>query len=59
MAFCVLMESSMKPIDKASRKEKEYAEADDDPRPEWEREDQEMEGRKPNLEEIEEDPASL
>jgi len=31
----------------------------DDPRPEWEKEDQEIEGRKPNLEEIEEDPSSL
>jgi hypothetical protein len=48
-----------KPIDKTPRKEKEAAESEDDPRPEWEKEDQKIEGRKPTLEEIEEDPSSL
>jgi|GEM_PF-2508883 len=45
----------MKPIDKTSEKEKESAESKDDLRTEWADENREMEGRKPDLEEIEED----
>ena len=31
----------------------------DDPRPDWEAEDREMDGSKPDLEEIEEDPSGF
>jgi hypothetical protein len=48
----------MKPVDKASEKEKESAESQDDLRPEWEEEDREIEGRKPDLEETEEDASN-
>ncbi len=47
----------MKPVDKTSEKEKQAEESKDDPRPEWAAEDREIEGRKPDLEEIEEDPS--
>jgi len=33
--------------------------APDDPRPGWEREDNEIDGSKPDLEEIEEDPSGF
>jgi hypothetical protein len=49
----------MKPVDKATEKEKESAESKDDLRPEWAEEDRENEGRKPDLEEIEEDPSGV
>jgi hypothetical protein len=46
---------NMNPIDKATKKEKDAAMVPDDPRPEWVKEDNEFEGRKPDLGEIEED----
>jgi hypothetical protein len=49
----------MSPVDKASRKQKDANESEEDPRIEWEKEDQELEGRKPDLEEIEEDRTGL
>jgi hypothetical protein len=49
----------MKPVDKASEKEKESVEKEEDPRREWVEEDIEVEGRKPDLEEIEEDDSVL
>lgn len=45
----------MKPLDKSERKEKEDLVAPGDPRPEWVKEDNEIEDRKPDLGEIEED----
>ena len=45
----------MKPVDKATRKEKDEALVPDDPRPDWIREDDELDGSKPDLAEIEED----
>jgi hypothetical protein len=45
----------MTPVDKASLEEKEQVEKQEDLRHEWLEEDIEAEGRKPNLEEIEED----
>jgi hypothetical protein len=45
----------MKPIDKEPRKDIDP----DDPRPEWVEEDNEFEGRKPDLGEIEEDTSEL
>jgi hypothetical protein len=44
---------------KTTRKEKEDSLVPDDPRPDWEKEDEEMEDRKPNLAEIEEDTSDL
>lgn len=49
----------MTPADKASEKEKETAEREDDLRHEWVEEDIEVEGRKPDLQEIEEDTSTL
>jgi hypothetical protein len=49
----------MTPVDKTPEKEKESAEEKADLRHEWIEEDQEEEGRKPNLEEIEEDESIL
>jgi hypothetical protein len=49
----------MTPVDKASEKEKEAAEKEDDLRTEWVEEDVKSEGRKPDLEEIEEDTSIL
>jgi hypothetical protein len=49
----------MTPIDKATRKQKDAAEVPDDPRPEWSEEDNEIEGRKPDLGEIEGDTEEL
>jgi hypothetical protein len=48
-----------RPVDKASREEKESSEATDDLRPEWESEDRSEEGRKPDLEELDEDPSGF
>ena len=49
----------MTPVDKTSEKEKESAENESDFRHEWAREDVDAEGRKPDLEEIEEDSSIL
>ncbi|HEX4137187.1 MAG TPA: hypothetical protein VHY84_21440 [Bryobacteraceae bacterium] len=49
----------MTPVDKTPEKDKESAEKQDDPRHEWVEEEQKEEGRKPSLEEIEEDESSL
>ena len=49
----------MSPVDKATRKHKDAEEAEEDRRLEWEKEDREIEGGKPNLEEIEEDQSTL
>lgn len=49
----------MKPVDKTPRKEKESIESQDDLRPEWEEEDRQEQGRKPDLEDIEEDPSGF
>jgi hypothetical protein len=49
----------MIPIDKATQKEKDGAMAPDDPRPDWVKEDNEIEGRKPDLAEIEDDTSEL
>jgi hypothetical protein len=52
-------EVRMIPIDKATRKEKDAAMVPDDPRPDWVAEDNEIDGRKPDLGEIEEDTEEL
>ncbi|MGA3206162.1 MAG: hypothetical protein ABSF12_27020 [Bryobacteraceae bacterium] len=49
----------MTPIDKATRKQKDAAMVPDDPRPDWAKEDDELEGRKPDLAEIEDDSSDL
>jgi hypothetical protein len=49
----------MTPVDKASEKEKESAEKEDDLRNEWLAEEIKEQGRKPDLEEIEEDSSIL
>lgn len=49
----------MTPVDKASEKEKESVEKEEDLRREWIDEDIKSEGRKPDLEEIEEDTSVL
>jgi hypothetical protein len=49
----------MTPIDKASEKEKESVEKEEDLRHEWVEEDIKSEGRKPDLGEIEEDESNL
>jgi hypothetical protein len=49
----------MTPVDKASEKEKESVEKEEDLRVEWVEEDIKSESRKPNLEEIEEDSEIL
>jgi hypothetical protein len=49
----------MTPVDKASEKEKESVEKEEDLRNEWIQEDIRDEGRKPDLEEIEEDESIL
>ncbi len=49
----------MPPVDKATEKEKETAEKEDDLRQEWVEEDIASEGRKPDLEETEEDTSIL
>jgi hypothetical protein len=47
------------PITKTTRKEKEDSLVPDDPRPDWVKEDNEIEDRKPDLGEIEEDTGEL
>jgi hypothetical protein len=47
----------MSPVDKTSKKRKDAVESEEDPRKKWDKEDQDIEGRKPNLEEIDEDPS--
>jgi hypothetical protein len=49
----------MAPVDKASEKEKESVEKEEDLRQEWVEEDIKSEGRKPDLEEIEGDTSIL
>lgn len=49
----------MTPVDKASEKQKEAAEKEEDLRREWEDEDIKTSNRKPDLAEIEEDPSIL
>jgi hypothetical protein len=49
----------MSPADKASEQEKEDVEKKDDLRNEWVEEDIEVEGRKPDLQETEEDTSIL
>ena len=49
----------MTPADKATQKEKEEVEKEEDLRREWTEEDIEVEGRKPDLQEIEEDSSIL
>jgi hypothetical protein len=49
----------MTPVDKVSEKEKETVEKEEDLRHEWVEEDIKSEGRKPDLEEIEEDDSVL
>jgi hypothetical protein len=44
---------------KITRKEKEDSLAPDDPRPDWAKEDDELEGSKPDLGEIEEDTSEV
>jgi hypothetical protein len=50
-----MRELVMTPVDKTPEKEKETADVEDDLRHEWVQEDIQLEDRKPNLEEIEED----
>ena len=49
----------MIPVDKASRQQKVAAESEDDPRLDWEKEDREIDGSEPDLEQTELDHASL
>ncbi len=49
----------MSPVDKTPREEKESDEQDRDLRYEWEKEDREMDGSAPDLEEIEEDTSKF
>jgi len=49
----------MTPVDKATLEEKEEVEKDEDLRRDWLEDDIEAEGRKPNLQEIEEDAEIL
>jgi hypothetical protein len=49
----------MTPIDKATKKQKDAAMVPDDPRPEWLKEDNQLEGRKPDLAEIEGDTSEF
>ena len=49
----------MTPVDKASEKQKEASEKEEDLRTEWVEEDIQNSGRKPDLEEIEEDTSIL
>jgi len=49
----------MTPVDKASEKQKESAEEEADLRKEWVEEDIKGEGRKPDMEETEEDTSIL
>jgi hypothetical protein len=49
----------MSPVDKATEKEKEATEREEDLRNEWVEEDIENSGRKPDLDETEEDTSIL
>ena len=49
----------MDKLHKTTRKEKEDSLVPDDPRPDWVQEDNEIEDRKPDLAEIEEDTSEL
>jgi hypothetical protein len=52
-------EITMDPRIKTTRTEREDSPAPDDPRPEWAEEDIEIEDRKPDLGEIEEDTSEI
>jgi hypothetical protein len=52
-------EASVDKLRKTTRKEKEDSLVSDDPRPGWTKEDDELEGRMPELAEIEEDTSEL
>jgi hypothetical protein len=58
MALGAMREWGMSPVDKPSNK-KDKSELPDDPRPEWSEEDIEIEDRKPDLGEIEEDTSEI
>ncbi len=49
----------MEPVDKRLDREKDTVPPPDDLRVEWEKEDIENEGRKPDLDEVEEDTSAL
>jgi len=49
----------MTPVDKASEKEKEKNDHEEDLRHEWVEEDIQGEHRKPSLEELDEDPTAM
>lgn len=49
----------MDKLHRSTRKEKEDSLVPDDPRPDWVKEDDEIEGRMPELGEIEEDTSEL
>lgn len=49
----------MIPVDKASQRQKIASESEDDPRLEWAKEDREIDGSEPDLEQSEFDHASL
>jgi hypothetical protein len=59
MWILACLELFMKPVDKTPEKEKEATEKEEDLRREWIEEDITSEGRKPDLEEIEEDSSIL
>ncbi len=49
----------MSPVDKASEKQKKENEREEDLRHEWVEDDIKSEKRKPNIEEIDEDPTAM
>ncbi len=49
----------MTPVDKASEKQKQENEREEDLRREWVKEDIKGDNRKPNLEELDEDPTAV
>jgi hypothetical protein len=52
-------ESTPKPVDKTSEKEKHSVEVEEDLRNDWAEQDRDLQNRKPDLEEIEEDPSGV
>jgi hypothetical protein len=52
-------EAAVDKLHRTTQKEKEDSLVPDDPRPDWVKEDNEMEDRKPDLAEIEEDTSEL
>jgi hypothetical protein len=53
------LKPAMNKSGKITKKEKEDSLAPDDPRPDWAKEDDELEGKKPDLGEIEEDASEV